>query len=113
LIIIIFDNICVVLNNYFPTRIVCRRSHGRQHGQAVDARRGLRSAAQLGRGTRPVVRGRGRVPGGHLGPGGGAGRRCGCVRDRVARQRSVDLGAQRPRRHLRVVPSDGRLYGTE
>jgi len=103
----------LLCSNNFPTKIVCRRCRAWWRGQAVDARCGLRGAAQLGRGTRPIVRGRGCVPGGHLGPGGGAGRRRRRVRDRVSRQWSADLGAQRPRGHLRVVPRDGWLHGTE
>jgi len=83
-----------------------------KRGQAVDAQRGLRGTAQLGRGTRPFTRGRGRVPEGHLGPCGGTGRWHQRVRGRAALQRSTDLGAQRPRSHLRIVPSDGWLHGT-
>jgi len=79
----------------------------------VDARRGLRGAPQLGRGTRPHARGRGRVPEGHFGPGGGSGHRRRRVRGRFAFQRSADFGAQFPRGHLLVVPNDGRLHGTE
>jgi len=78
----------------------------------VDAQRGLRGPSQLGRGTRPFARGRGRVPEGHLGPGSGAGRWRRRLRGRVALQRSADLGAQRPRSHLRVFRSDGWLHGT-
>lgn len=79
----------------------------------MDARRGLRVTSQLGHGTRPFARGRGRVPEGHLSPGGGAGRRRRRVRGRTALQWSADIGAQRPRGHIRVIPSDGWLHGTE
>jgi len=79
----------------------------------VDARRRFRGPTQLGRWTRPFVRGRGRVPERHLGSGGGAGRRRRRVRGRTALQWSVDIGAQCPRGHFRVVPSDGWLHGTE
>jgi len=79
----------------------------------VDARRGLRVTSQLGRGTRPFGRGRGRVPEGHLDPGGGAGRRRRRVRGSAALQWSADIGAQLPRGYFCVVPSDGWLHGTE
>lgn len=96
---------------YFPSQIIYRR-RSRRRGQAVDAQRGLRGSAQLGRGTRPFVLRRGRVPKGHLGPGGGASRWHRRLRGRATLQRSTDLGTQRPGSHLLVVPSDGWLHGT-